>query len=131
MRVPLRTVPVLVCLFAALGVLGADLLAIPSYTRDYAPTPASPAPHTTTLRVRGLRCVDTAKRVADQLDGLDGVVRLTAYASRRQAQIVYDPARTNPDALRRAIEGPAYDAETDQYLFHLFEVLEIDGRTPR
>jgi hypothetical protein len=49
-----------------------------------------------------------------------------AYASRNRVEITFDSTRTNVEALQEAIEGPVYDEGSEEFLFHMFEVLEID-----
>ena len=119
-------VPALVVLFAAMGIGGGRFLAAPSVVREFAPAPPGGA-SVTAFTVRGLKCVDTAKAAAAQLEGLPGVVRFTAYASRNRAEIAYDTAAVSVDALRKAVEGPVHDPESGEYLFGVYTVIEIDG----
>jgi copper chaperone CopZ len=129
-RISHWALPILVLLAAALGIGGARLLAAPSFTRDFAA--ASPRRvETVRFVVRGLRCVDTARRVAAQLEDVPGVLRCVAYAARNEAQVTYDAAVTDPRALRAAIEGPVVDEASGQILFHQFEVLSLDGASIR
>lgn len=128
-KAPLWMIPALLAGITALGLTGGSLIAIPSFTKTFeSVSPASPRAKTVVMTVHGLRCVDTAARVASQLEGLPGVMHFTAYASQGRAEIRFDENLTDAAALRRAIEGPLYDKETDQYLFHQFTVLEIDGK---
>lgn len=117
-------VPALVVVATVLGLTGARLFAMPSFTRTFGT--GGEAPTEVTFVVEGLRCVDTARRVAAQLEGVPGVVDFTAYASRRRARIVYDARQVDPAALQRAIEGPVYDAATGEFRFHQFRVVAID-----
>ena len=126
MKVTPWTVPALVVLFAAMGLGGARFLAAPSIIRDYAAPPAGGGA-VTVFKVRGMKCVDTAKAAAAQLEGVPGVVRFTAYASRHTAEIAYDPSAATVGILRKAIEGPVHDPETGEYIFGVYSVLEIDG----
>lgn len=123
MRVTRWLVPLLVVLAAGFGIGGARFFAAPSFTRDF----ESPAPagrlESVRMTVRGLKCVDTARTVAAQLDGVSGVRRFVAYASRNEAQVTYDPALINPGAIEEAIEGPTFLPETGEILFHQFEVV--------
>ena len=119
-------VPALVVLFAALGIGGARLLAVPSVVRDYAP--AGPGPRrTVVLVVDGVKCTDTAERAANQLKDAPGVVRLVAYASRNRLDVTFLPSVTDPAAIRAAIEGPVYDESSGEYLFGVYKVVEVDG----
>jgi hypothetical protein len=125
-RVPAWVVPVLVALAAVLGIGGARLLAAPSFTREFAA--ATPRQvETVRFTVRGLKCVDTARRVAGQLRDVPGVLRYVAYASRNEAQVTYDAAVTGPQALQAAIEAPEVDQASGRILFHSFRVVSLDG----
>ena len=128
MRTPRWIVPLLVLIAAAAGIGGARLFAAPSYTIDFGPSEAIARPETVRMTVRGLKCVDTARTVAGQLEGVPGVLRYVAYASRNEAQVTYDPARIAPEAIAEAIEGPVFVPGTGEILFHQYEVLSIRGR---
>jgi copper chaperone CopZ len=118
-------VPALVILFAALGVGGARFLSVPSVVQEFSPAPPG-GPAVTVFTIRGMKCVDTAKAAAAQLNGLPGVVRFTAYASRHLAEIAYDPAVVSVEGIRQAIEGPVHDPDTGEYLFGVYTVIQID-----
>jgi hypothetical protein len=126
MRVSPWIVPVLVILAALLGIGGARFLAAPSFTRDYAAAGGARV-ETVRIVVRGLVCVDTARQVAGQLADEPGVLRLVAYAARNEAQVTYDAAVTDPQALRVAIEGPVVDDASGEIRFHQFEVVSLNG----
>ena len=127
MRAPWWIVPGLVVTAATLGVTGARLFARPSVVRDYAAMPGNATVRATTFLVEGVRCVDTAERAARQLDDEPGVLRLTAWAPQAKLEITFDPARTDVDALRAALEGPVYDASTGEFRFGVYVVLDVDG----
>ncbi len=126
MRAPRWIVPVLIVVMAAAGLVGARLFAAPSHVQDFSTGSSGMRPETVRMVVRGLRCVDTAKGVARQLEEVPGVIRYVAYASRNEARVTYDAAATTPEAIREAIEGPAVNQETGEILFHLYEVVSID-----
>jgi copper chaperone CopZ len=119
-------VPLLVLLTASLGIRGASLFAAPSFAKDFAAVSGRPV-QTVRFTIRGLRCVDTAQRVAGQLEDVPGVLRYVARAARSEAQVTYDPIVTDPQALRAAIEGPIIDAASGRILFHQFEVVSMEG----
>ncbi len=123
-------VPAVLVALAAMGVAAGSALAIPSFEREFAPAGrGTPVPATVEMQVEGMSCVDTARRAAAQVEGVDGVLRFTAYASRHTAKIEYDPSLTDVGELRRVLEGPVLDASTGQYLFHQYEVVNVDGCT--
>jgi len=125
-RAPQAIVPALVIVAAAAGVGGARLFAAPSVVRDFAPAGGG-ASRAVTFVVDGVRCVDTAERAAQQLVDAPGVIRFTAWASRARVEVVYDPAATDAQAIRDAIEGPVHDETSGEYLFGIYTVREVDG----
>ncbi len=131
MKVSGWIVPILVLAAAGAGIGGARLFAAPSYSIDFATSAPAGRPETARLVIRGLRCVDTARTAARQLEETPGVFRFVAYASRNEAQVTYDAAAVDPAALAEAIEGPVFDDQTGQILFHQFEVVSINGNKIR
>lgn len=127
MRAPAWIIPALVVACTAAGVGGAKLVTAPSLARDYAVAAPGTAARTSVFVVAGVKCVDTAERAARQLDGMNGVLGLEAFASRARVEVTYDPALTSAAAIREAIEGPVHDDATGGYLFGLYEVIEMDG----
>ena len=125
-RVPGWTVPALVVLFAASGVGGARLFAVPSVAIDLLPASHGER-RTTVLVVDGVKCVDTAERAARQLKGLAGVSRYVAYASRNRVEVTFDPSLSSGTRIVEALEGPVHEPATGEYLFHVYRVVEIDG----
>ena len=132
MKVSRWIVPILIVLAIAAGLFTAGLFAIPSVTVDF---PVGEATGTELIQtvafvVDGVMCVDTARRACSTLEELPGVIRYVAYASRNRVEITFDSTRTNVEALQEAIEGPVYDEGSEEFLFHMFEVLEIDREEP-
>lgn len=130
MRAPAWLVPLLVAACAAAGVAGARLLVAPSVVREYASPGAvkdAAALRTSVLVVKGVKCVDTAERAAKLLDGVAGVRRLEAFASRGRLEVTYDPESVDAPRLREALEAPVHEPATGEYLFGLYEVVEMDG----
>jgi hypothetical protein len=125
-RVPAWVVPALVVVFAALGIGGARLLAVPSVVKEFPGSTASGL-RVTTLVVEGVKCVDTAERAAAQFEGVPGIARFTAYASRNRVEVAFDPSETSPKAIRETLEGPVYDPATGEYQFGVYRVVEMDG----
>ncbi len=133
MKVPRLIVPILILLMVASGLYAARLFVIPSVVLEFPGEPARGRDSTRTAKflVGGVRCADTALLAGSTLNGLPGVIRYVAYASRNRVEIVFDPSLTNVEKLREAIEGPVYDEGTGRFLFHLFTVEEIDGEGVR
>jgi P-type Cu+ transporter len=69
-----------------------------------APAPAAQL----VLPIRGMTCATCAKRVEAALAALPGV-RASVNLVGEQAEISFDPARTAPDALARAVETAGYE----------------------
>jgi len=127
-RWPRLAVPVLLAAMVFAGLYGGKIYAIPSYTQefDYA-VPVSEL-RSVRLKVKGVRCVDTAKLAATVFEGMDGIVSFIAYASRNDVAVAYDASRTDVDKIVKLIEGPVYIKSTEEFVFHIYEVLEIDGK---
>lgn len=125
MRVPTWVVPFLVVLLASAGVGISQFFAIPTVELDLAS--GAPLPHRSevlSLTVRGVRCADTARSAATNLEGLDGVFSYVAYASRGRVDITIDPGVINRESIIEAIEGPVFDADSGEFRFAVFDVLE-------
>jgi polyferredoxin len=118
------SIVVLLGVGAAAGLVAAEAVAFPSYERGYGHAEIDDS-QTVILVVDGVRCVDTAKRAAAQLEHVPGVVALTARAADRELEIVYDPNTTGIEELSRAIEGPVYDERNSEFLFGVFRVESI------
>ena len=127
-RVPGWVVPLAVVAFTALGLFGGRLVVLPSYATQYVSQPGSAASATVTFKVAGMHCVDTAKLAATVFEGWNGVISFTAYGSRNEVVLEYDANTIDQDMLRRIMDGPVLDKSTQQYIFHVFKVIEIDGR---
>jgi hypothetical protein len=127
MKTPTWIIPLLVVVCTAAGVGGSRLLTAPSLARDYADVAPGADSRTSVFVVEGVKCVDTAERAARQLEGLAGVQRLEAFASRARLEVTYDPALTGATAIRDALEAPVHDPSTGEYLFGLYTVIEMDG----
>ena len=62
-----------------------------------------------TMRVQGMTCGGCVASVTRVLKAIDGVDEVDVTLDAAQARIVYDPARTDVPALRKAIEDAGYD----------------------
>jgi copper chaperone CopZ len=67
------------------------------------PQLAAAAGETATLTVAGMVCGACAARVGRIATQLDGVHEATVDREQGRAQVVYDPARTSPATVARAI----------------------------
>jgi len=64
---------------------------------------------TVTLKVEGLSCGGCVASVTRVLTALPGVSDATVSLQGGTAQVSFDEARTNPAALRAAIESAGYE----------------------
>ncbi|HEX2112596.1 MAG TPA: heavy metal translocating P-type ATPase [Gaiellaceae bacterium] len=64
------------------------------------------------LAIEGMTCAGCAARVEKTLSGLDGVEASVNFATER-ATVAYDPGRTSPQDLVRAVEVAGYGASFD------------------
>ncbi len=65
-----------------------------------------------TINISGMTCSHCVSGVTRALDALDGVeVRNVAVGS---ATVSYDPARTSPDKLEKAVEAAGYQVRPTQ-----------------
>ncbi len=121
-------IPALIVCIAGAGIWGAGFIDIPSVTRTYSGSSSNTtSTRETVFVVDGVRCVDTARVAAKQLDATSGAIELTAYAASGRLDIVFDPSVTDVAKLKHAIEGPGYDEKEERYVFHRYKVIEIDG----
>jgi Cu+-exporting ATPase len=61
------------------------------------------------LRVNGMTCRACEQRIERVLAQIDGVVRSTADQRAAQVRIVFDPARTSPEAVQARITQAGYE----------------------
>jgi copper chaperone CopZ len=127
MRAPAWIIPVLVVVCTAAGIGGSRLLVAPSLVHTFADAAPTADARTAQMVVEGVKCVDTAERAVAQLNELDGVLKCVAYAARARLDVTYDPARTSAPAIREALEAPVLVPATGEYLFGLYQVVELDG----
>lgn len=127
MKAPAWIIPVLVVACTAAGLGGSRLLVAPSVVHTFAAAAPGAATRTARMVVEGVKCVDTAERAVAQLKDVDGVLKCVAYASRARLEVTYDPARTSAAAMREALEAPVLVPATGEYLFGLYQVVELDG----
>jgi copper chaperone len=62
-----------------------------------------------TLNVQGMTCGGCVASVTRVLKGVPGVTEAAVTLSPGVANVTYDPARTQPAALRAAIEDAGFD----------------------
>jgi copper chaperone len=64
---------------------------------------------TVNFKVEGMTCGGCVAGVTRVLKAVSGVDEVAVTLTPGAARIAFDPARTNPPALRAAIEGAGYD----------------------
>ncbi len=63
-----------------------------------------------TVKVGGMTCMGCVGSVTRVLQAVDGVAKVDVSLDKAQANVDFDPARANKDALRAAIESAGFDA---------------------
>ena len=81
-----------------------------SSPRDASPRAAKAASEIATLSVEGMVCGACAARVGRIATQVDGVHDATVHREQGRAEIVYDPARTNPATVAHAIAEAGFQA---------------------
>ncbi|GGP25199.1 heavy-metal-associated domain-containing protein [Silvimonas amylolytica] len=64
---------------------------------------------TTTLKINGMSCSGCASTVSRVLKNIEGVQSAAVNLDTASAQVEFDPAMTNLDAFKTAIEDAGYD----------------------
>jgi copper chaperone len=64
---------------------------------------------TTVLKVGGMTCGGCVRSVTNVLKALPGVADADVSLEKSQAKVTFDPTRTSPAALRKAIEDACYE----------------------
>ena len=77
---------------------------------------------TVEYEVSGLKCRGTAGTFARQIQDLPGAVSFVAYTRTHTAIVEYDPALTDPDAIREAFEKPILHEGRSYEVFKMVSV---------
>jgi len=64
---------------------------------------------TTVIPVKGMTCMGCVSSVKRVLGAVPGVGGADVSLDKAQAEVLYDPAKTGPDALKAAITDAGYD----------------------
>jgi copper chaperone len=62
------------------------------------------------LKVEGMDCEGCVKSVTRMLSGVPGVEKVDVSLAQARARVTYDPAKSGPEQLKRAIERAGYKA---------------------
>ena len=65
---------------------------------------------TAVLKVNGMTCGGCVRSVTNVLKALPGVADADVSLEKSQAKVTFDPIRTSPSALRKAVEDAGYEA---------------------
>lgn len=123
-RLPGWSLAVLLALGTLAGLTAAEHLAFASVRRSYHEAAPDADLRRVTFDVDGVRCVDTAEIAAGQFAAAPGAVAFTAFAADHRVTIEYDARQTDPDRLRKALEGPVWSVRTGEFRFGVFKVRE-------
>ncbi|MFH1148789.1 MAG: hypothetical protein V1736_13950 [Pseudomonadota bacterium] len=133
MKVPCLIVPVLIALLSAGGVFASKLFSVPSVVLNFEADKgraAEPSERVSFL-VDGIRCYHTARMAGLSLKGSPGIVRYAGYASDGRVEVTYNPKLITIDKIRRTMEGPVYNDETQEFIFNYFRIIAVDKHGPQ
>ena len=65
---------------------------------------------TTTIKVTGMTCMGCVNSVTRVLTALPGVSKAEVSKEAASASVTYDPARVQPEQLKKAIREAGYEA---------------------
>ncbi|MBA2453766.1 MAG: heavy metal translocating P-type ATPase [Chloroflexia bacterium] len=77
-------------------------------SNGHASTPVAALPGEATLPIEGMTCASCVRRVERSLTRVEGVNEANVNLATEKASVVFDPAVTNVDALRAAVEKAGY-----------------------
>jgi len=64
---------------------------------------------TVTLKIEGMSCGGCVSSVTNVLEPIDGINKVNVTLEPGEANLEYDPTKTNIEAFREAIEGAGFD----------------------
>lgn len=128
MRIPVQIIPLLIVAVSIMGLSGADLFRIPSAEVVFTEVPDGVEPVRAKFIVSGVICRDTALTAIGNLAGKPGIYKVEAYASHNRIDVIYNADVAGPAAIGKALEDPVFVKETGEFIFDMFEVLEINGK---
>lgn len=78
-------------------------------------TPAKPATQICTLKVTGMTCAGCEAAVRMAARSVDGVTFVNVSHAKGNAEVTFDPSKTNPDAIAKVItDTSGFKAEAIQ-----------------
>lgn len=98
----------LASVIVAAGLVAANQASQNAQTGASAPAKApiaASATKTTVLNISGMTCGGCVVSVGEVLNKIDGVQDVVASPEKQEATVTYDPARTSPEALAKALTG--------------------------
>jgi copper chaperone len=96
----------LASVIVAAGLVAANQASQNAQTGAIAPAKAAiaaSATKTTVLNISGMNCGGCVASVGEVLNRIEGVQDVVASPEKQEATITYDPARTSPEALAKAL----------------------------
>lgn len=76
------------------------------------PLVAERAPAELFLLIGGMSCANCSRGIEKGLSGLDGILSARVYLADESAEILYDPEKIDPDAIRKQIVSLGYEARS-------------------
>ena len=117
-------IPVVIAALAALGVIGAGYISVPTLTHQFDPDHDGET-ETAVLIVEGVRCYGMADFLREHIETLPGLVSMVAYGGKHRVVIEYSPQVVDVEAIIAAIEEPV---ATDDGKMQYFDVVSREDR---
>jgi copper chaperone CopZ len=100
-------IPLAILLLVLLAFATSNAYRVPTADLSFVEKGDRPAKVATVeFEVAGLKCRGTSNAFAQQIQNVPGVISFVAYARTHSAIVEYDPALTDPEAIREAFERP-------------------------
>ena len=116
-------IPLAVALLVLLAFATMNAYRVPTADVSFVEKEDRPATVATVeYEVSGLKCRGTAGTFARQIQDLPGAVSFVAYTRTHTAIVEYDPALTDPDAIREAFEKPILHEGRSYEVFKMVSV---------
>lgn len=128
MTLPRWIIPVIIVAMTLAGVQGSKYIRIPSAEMTVSAEKSGTESVRGVFIVDGVLCRDTAINAMNNVKAVDGVLRITAYASHNRIDVEFDPNQTDPGQIRDALEGPVFMEDSGEFLFNVYRVVEMNGR---
>ena len=128
MKIPQWIIPVLLVSAIICGVYSSTLIRIPSAEIVVDSEKVGTNSEHAVFIVDGASCKDKAIAAMENVKSINGIIKMTAYASHNRIDVEFDPGLTNLDDIVEAIEGPVFSEDGTEILFNVYKVVKINGK---